>query len=134
MTEKTTDIQKRETKAPAKAERTRSRRTFIPPTDIYEKEDGLVLVADMPGVDENSVSVTLEDDVLTISGHVDEQKLEGYEPVYREYRVGDYERAFVLSEDVDRERIEATIKNGVLRLFLPKSETARPRKIAVKSG
>jgi HSP20 family molecular chaperone IbpA len=115
------------------AERTRDRPTFVPRVDIYESDGKIVLVADMPGVDEKSVDITLENNVLTISGDVEPIQSEGYDLAYAEYRVGDYQRSFSLSDQVDQENIEATLKDGVLRLSLPKAGPTT-KKIAVKTG
>jgi HSP20 family protein len=115
------------------AERTRTSRVYMLRVDIYEQDDETVLVADMPGVDEDSVDITLEKNVLTIKGYVEEM-MEGYGLAYSEYGVGDYERTFALSDEVDRNKIQASMKEGVLRLVLPKAEEARTRKITVKTG
>ena len=115
------------------AERTRSRLAFVPRTDIYETNEAIVLVTDMPGVDESTLDITLENDVITINGYVEMAYPEGYGLAYGEYRVGDYERSFTLSSKVDRNKIEATVKDGVLRLYLPKAEPSM-RKIAVSAG
>ena len=115
------------------AERTRSRLAFVPRTDIYETHEAIVLVTDMPGVDESTLDITLENDVLTLNGCVEMAYPEGYGLAYGEYRVGDYERSFTLSSKVDRDKIEATVKDGVLRLYLPKAEPSM-RKIAVSAG
>lgn len=115
------------------AERTRARLAFVPRADIYETNEAIVLVTDMPGVDENSLDIMLEEDVLTINGYVEAAHPEGYGLAYAEYRVGDYQRRFTLSNKIDRNSIEATVKDGVLRLYLPKSEPAL-RKITVSAG
>ena len=115
------------------AERTRSRLAFVPRADIYETNEAIVLLTDMPGADENSLDIMLENDVLTINGYVDTAYPEGYGLSYGEYRVGDYQRSFTLSNKIDRDKIEATVKDGVLRLYLPKAEPAT-RKIAVAAG
>ncbi len=127
------DAEKREV-AEAGAERTRDRLAFVPRADVYETEEAIVVVADMPGVDAESVDITLEDNVLTINGYVEPEPPEGYNLVYAEYRVGDYLRAFRLSDQIDRDGIEATVKDGVLRLYLPKVAEAKTRKITVKTG
>ena len=127
------DTEKREIE-PSGTERTRDRLAFLPRADIYENGEAIAVVADMPGVDESSLDITLEDDVLTINGYVEATEPEGYRLAYAEYRVGDYQRAFKLSNQIDQDAIEATLKNGVLRLHLPKVTEARMRKIAVKTG
>ena len=115
------------------AERTRARAAFVPRLDIYETNDNIVLLADMPGVDETSVDITLEQNVLTINGYVEPVEPEGYRLAYAEYRVGDYQRSFTLSDQIDQDKIEATVKNGVLGLHLPKAEPTT-KKIIVKAG
>jgi HSP20 family molecular chaperone IbpA len=125
------DLQK--TENVAAAERIRNVKTFVPRVDIYETKNSLVLVADMPGVDETTVDVELEKNVLTIAGRVDAEKPAGG-MMYSEYETGDYERAFTLSDEIDRDKIAATVKNGVLRLELPKAEKAKPKKIAITAA
>ena len=115
-------------------ERTPDRPVFVPPADIYETRDNIVVVAEMPGVAPDGVDITLERRVLTIRGRNAGNEPTGYQRVYSEYADGDYERVFTLSENIDRDRIEATLKDGVLHLVLPKSETAKPRKIELKAS
>ena len=117
----------------SEAERTRAKPAFIPRVDIYETNDAVALIADMPGVDENSVDITLEKNVLTINGYVEPEHPEGYSLAYAEYRVGDYQRSFNISNEIDQENIEATMKDGVLHLHLPKAEPTT-KKIAVQSA
>lgn len=127
------DAEKREV-AETGAERTRDRLAFVPRADVYETDDEIVVVADMPGVDANSVDITLEENVLTINGYVEPEPPEDLSLAYAEYRVGDYLRAFTLSDQIDRDGIEATVKDGVLRLRLPKAEAAKMRKIPITAG
>lgn len=110
------------------------RKVYMPRTDIYETNDAVVLVADMPGVDENAVDITLEKSVLTIKGKTNSAPPEGYKTAYVEYADGDYERAFTLSDEVSREGILAVVKNGVLRLTLPKAGPTKSHKIEVKAS
>jgi HSP20 family protein len=133
MAEQTMEVQKQEVEAPAGVERASARRVYVPRVDIYEAGDEVILTADMPGVDEQSVDITLEKNVLMIEGRVEMERPEGYDLAYAEYGIGDYHRTFALSNEVDQGRIEATVKNGVLRLVLPKSEVAKTRKIAVRA-
>jgi HSP20 family protein len=114
-------------------ERTRARRAFIPRTDIYETNDAIFVVADMPGVDEHSVDITLEKNILTIQGLVEPVYPEGYSVAYAEYEDGDYQRKFTLTNQVDQDKIEATLHAGVLRLKLPKIVPTQ-RKISVKAN
>ncbi|MEN4042909.1 MAG: Hsp20/alpha crystallin family protein [Anaerolineaceae bacterium] len=115
-------------------ERTRDRQVYIPRADIYETDDAMIVLADVPGVDEKSVDITIDKNVLTINAFVEEEQPENYRCTYAEYGVGDYERRFILSNQVDRDGIEASVKDGVLRLRLPKSKEAKARKISVSAG
>ena len=136
MSEETKEIQVQDMEkqvAETEAERTRDRPAFVPRADIYETDEAIYLVADMPGVDEHSLDITLEKGVLTLNGAVEPEAPEGFSLTYAEYRVGDYVRSFSLSDEIDQEAIEATLKDGVLRLKLPKILEARIKKIAVKA-
>ncbi|WP_119458708.1 Hsp20/alpha crystallin family protein [Rhodospirillaceae bacterium SYSU D60014] len=115
-------------------ERTHARAVFVPRTDIYETEESIILLAEMPGVAPDAVDITLEKRLLTIHGHAGDQEHEGYRQIYAEYAEGDYERVFTLSEDIDQDRIEASQSDGILRLVLPKAEPAKARKIQVKAA
>jgi HSP20 family protein len=115
-------------------EKTRAGRFFLPEVDIEELSDSLKMWADMPGVKQSDVEVTLNNGVLTIVGTVSTDTYEDLKPVYTEYNVGNYFRRFELNEDIDHQRIQAAMKDGVLELTLPKSERARPRQIEVKGG
>lgn len=113
-------------------ERTRERISFVPRADIYETDEDVFVIADMPGVDGNSIDITLEKNILTIVGTTNLKKPEGYSLVFAEYEVGDYERSFRLTDQIDRDGIEAVHKDGVLRLVLPKAERAKVRKINIQ--
>lgn len=115
-------------------EATRPGRCYQPNADIGEKPDGVWLTVDLPGVDQSSVDVELDDGVLTIEGRVAVDEYEDLHPLYSEYNVGNFERRFRVSNRVDPKAIEARIEQGVLHLFLPKPEEARPRTIAVTAG
>ena len=120
--------------AQERTERTRSRRVHAPATDIYETDGGLVLMVDLPGIVPDAVHVMLEQNVLTIRAHTEDRPPPGYSLVHQEYLPGDFERAFTLSDEIDAERIEARVTDGVLRLFLPKVGPAATRRIQVRSG
>ncbi|HPL63887.1 MAG: Hsp20/alpha crystallin family protein [Syntrophales bacterium] len=128
------DVQAQKTEAPVDAERTRHKRVYLPNVDIVEKKDAIIVFADMPGVDEKSVNITLEKNVLTIGGSVEVEHYKGYDLSFAEYGIGDYERAFTVSEAIDREKIEASVSNGVLKLVLPKTEPMKPKKIEVRAS
>ncbi|MCB0164635.1 MAG: Hsp20/alpha crystallin family protein [Anaerolineae bacterium] len=127
----TQDVEKQEVQVAEGTERTRPGRAYVPRADIYEIEEALVVLADMPGVDQNSLDITLEKNVLSIRGHVETQNPDNYNLAYAEYEVGDYERNFTLSDGIDTDNISASIKNGVLQINLPKSGPAKARKINV---
>ncbi len=114
-------------------ERTRECCCFIPRTDIYEYDNTIVLVLDMPGIHKNAIEITLEKDILEVKGFSQIEEFEGLSLVRIEYEPGDYERKFRVSDSIDREKIKAAYINGVLRIELPKAENAKMRKIAVKS-
>ena len=128
------EVEKQEITAAEDTERTRDCQCFVPRADIYEVDDQIVVVADIPGVSEDSIEITLEKNFLTINAYVDPVEHEGYALTWSEYEVGDYQRSFRLSDEIDRNKIEATIKDGVLRLYMPKAGEAQARKISVKAG
>ncbi len=109
------------------AERTRERVVFQPPSDIYESENEYVLVADVPGASKDTLDIDLENNVLTIHASVRDHTPDGYTPAYREYTVGDFERSFRLSDEIDRDSIRARFDQGVLTLTLPKAQPTRKR-------
>lgn len=108
------------------------RLVFTPPIDIFETDDGLVLHADLPGVSIKTLELQVQDNKLTLFGRVvhpvvpKEARL-----LHQEYAVGDFLRSFILSDEVDHERITATMNNGVLKVVLPKAPQAKPRRIEV---
>lgn len=112
-------------------EGTRPGRCYQPNADIGEKADGVWLTVDLPGVDQDSVEVELNEGVLNIEGRVAVGEYDDLRPVYSEYNVGNFERRFRVSNRLDPRGIRARIEHGVLHLFLPKPEEARPRTIAV---
>jgi HSP20 family protein len=117
----------------APAEQTRPGLVFTPAVDIFETEKEITLLADMPGVKSEDLNIDLRDNMLTLDGDV--KPPEGTEEVdvIREYQTGNYYRQFTLSQVIDQAKIDAELKDGVLRLRLPKVEAATPRRIAVKS-
>jgi HSP20 family protein len=115
-------------------EKTRAGRYFRPDVDIYESSDAIHMRADMPGVKDQDVEVTLEKGILTIDGKVVAENYHGLSPLYTEYNVGNYFRQFELNETLDESKVSAKMKDGVLELVLPKAEAAKPRRIEVKVG
>lgn len=114
-------------------EQVRPGRYYVPEVDITEDADGLRLLADMPGVEPDKVSVELQDGVLTIQGEVSMQPYEGLTPVYSEYRVGNFLRTFSMPSQYryEPDRIAAKLVDGVLEVYIPKAEAAKPRRILV---
>ena len=106
-------------------------RVFLPLTDIFETDQALTVVLEMPGVNKESVEVGVENDVLTINGQIDFSKYEGLQPLYIEYNIGNYSRSFQISSKIDQDGIKAELKDGVMTLVLPKAEKAKPRRISV---
>jgi HSP20 family protein len=125
---------KAKAEVPTTAERVRPGRVFLPAVDIFETPEALVLVADMPGVSGDKVALDLKENHLTISGEVGPPLGEGETIVEQEYFSGDFHREFHLGSIIDQTKIDATMKDGVLHLVLPKVEKAKPRKIQVKVG
>jgi len=115
----------------AKEEKTIPGRYFAPCADIYETEEVLAVVLEMPGVEKKDLDVGLENGVLRVDGRIDFSKYKDMEPVYSEYNVGHYARSFALSDKIDQEKISANLEEGVLTLTLPKAKHAQPRKIAI---
>jgi HSP20 family protein len=131
---KTIEVKNETGLEPEKTERIRDRKVYTPRTDIYETKEDLVLVMDIPGADEKSVDIMLEKDVLTVNAYPVFVRPEQLTLAYAEYGEGDYQRSFSLSNEIDREHIEAKVSNGVLYLRLPKAPAAKPHKIAVNAG
>lgn len=127
------ELQKQEETPAEEMERTRSRRSFVPRADIYETENEIIVLTDVPGANENTVDITLEKNILSITAFVEPAIPSGFEIAYAEYEEGDYQRSFRISDEIDRDKIEAVVRDGVLRLRLPKSQEAKTKKITVKS-
>jgi HSP20 family molecular chaperone IbpA len=105
---------------------------LVPAVDIIEDAEGIVLAADLPGVAKEDVALCVEADTLTLEGVVKLGEAPTMQPVYAEVGVARYRRSFVLGRDLDTSRIEAEMKNGVLRVRVPKQERAKPRRIDVR--
>ncbi len=128
------EIQAREKKDVSTPEQTKPGLLFTPAVDIFENDQGLTVVADLPGVKPQNLGIDLRKDTLSIIGDVESPESPGETDHIREFRTGRFFRQFTLSEVVDQNKIEASLKNGVLRLRLHKVEKAVPRKIAVQAG
>jgi HSP20 family molecular chaperone IbpA len=115
----------------SKEEKTVPARYYVPTTDIYETEDALTLVMEMPGVDKQAVDINVENDILRVEARIDFSKYEGLEPLYTEYNIGYFARSFTLSNKIDRQQISAQLDDGVLTLTLKKAKEALLRRIPV---
>jgi HSP20 family protein len=133
-TDKTQGLQARDRRDVATTEATRPGVLLMPPVDIFENADALTVLADMPGVTPGRLTIDLHEGVLTITGQTATPEGGHEVAVLHEYQAGTFQRSFTLSETIDQERIQATLKNGVLRLRLPKAERAKPRQIAIQTG
>lgn len=109
-------------------------RAVLPAVDVFEDAAGITLLADMPGVSRERLELKVEGESLLIEGSVFPNTPEGLEAIYAEVRVPRYRRSFTLSRELDTNRIEANLKDGVLKLRIPKQAHAQPRKIAVTAG
>lgn len=110
----------------------RDTQAMTPRVDVLEDDTGITVIADMPGVSKDSLDIRVENDALSIEGTVSAATPEAMEAMYAEVRTARYRRSFTLSRELDSGRIEAQLKDGVLRVRIPKHEQARPQRISVK--
>jgi HSP20 family protein len=129
MSDKTVEVNQSENND--NSEPIRNRRVFLPRADIIETGEQYQIIADVPGADENSVNITLDKNILTIEAKNASVHPDGYTIVLSEFGVGDYARRFVISDQIDREKIEASVKNGVLRMILPKAGPEKSQTIKI---
>jgi HSP20 family protein len=130
-----TEIQKTEKAGvPTVPEQTRPGPIYSPSVDIFENDNSITVLADMPGVKAQDLKIDLRESVLTLSGRVSSPEGQKEMDVLREYHTGTFLRQFTLSETIDQAKIDAKLADGVLRLELPKVEKARPRQISVRTG
>jgi HSP20 family protein len=115
----------------SKDEKTVPVRYYVPTTDIFETDDALTVVMELPGVEKQAIDVSVENDALRIDARIDFTKYEGLEPLYTEYAVGHFARSFTLSNKIDQQQIGAQLDDGVLTLTLKKAKEALPRRIAI---
>jgi|SRR5688572_22035632 HSP20 family protein len=125
--------QQQQANLPARGENAGELPTLTPPTDVYETADAYTMLLEMPGADPESLDVTLDKQMLTVSARATPWNPPNFTLVYGEYQLGNYERAFSLSDQIDEENIDAVFELGVLRLKLPKSKQSRAKKISVKA-
>jgi len=116
----------------SKGEKTVPSRYFVPSTDIYETEEALQLVMEVPGVDRKDIDIRLEEDVLRVEARIDMSKYDGMEPLYTEYNIGHFARAFSLSHRIDQQQITASLDDGVLTVTLKKVQQVLPRRIEIR--
>ncbi|HDD61971.1 MAG TPA: Hsp20/alpha crystallin family protein [Chloroflexi bacterium] len=110
------------------------RTTFVPRADIYETDEDVTIIVEMPGVSEDSIEISLEKNILAINAKSTFEAPDGYTLAFAEYEAGDYERSFRITDQINRDKIDASFKAGVLSLILPKAEKAKVQKITVKPG
>ena len=115
----------------SKEEKTTPVRYYVPATDIYETDEVLTVLMEVPGVERKDIDINLENDVVRVEGRVNPSKYDGFEPLYTEYNVGHFARSFTLSSKIDQQRIGAQLEDGVLTLTLPKVKEAQLRRISV---
>ena len=132
MTEKEMQVSKKKEVQQA-GEPTKTERQFLPAVDIFETDEAVTVLAEMPGVDKGGVDINLEDDVLTLKGKREGGIGKDEVVLLKEYESGSYLRRFTVSESIDQEKIEASMQDGILTLKLPKVAPAKPRKIEVKA-
>lgn len=128
------EVQKQELVQNGEFERLSPKTTFVPRADIYETDEDVVVILDMPGGNQDSIDITLENNILSITGESTFEAPEGYSEVFSEYETGDYERSFRITDQIDRQKIDATYKDGVLFLTLPKADKAKAQKISINAG
>jgi len=130
-----TEIQKTDKPGvPTIPEQTRPGPVYTPAADIFENDNSITVLADMPGVRAEDLKIDLHESVLTLTGHVGKPEKPGESDVLREYHSGTFFRQFTLAETIDQSKIDARLTDGVLRIELPKFESARPRQITVKAN
>jgi HSP20 family protein len=129
-----TSMEKSEKAVPATVEQTRSGPVYSPAVDIFESDQSITVLADMPGVKADDLTIDLRESVLTLTGRVTPAESAKENDVLREYREGTFLRQFSLAETIDQSKIDAQLKDGVLRVELPKVAKAKPRQITVRAG
>ena len=115
-----------------KEEKTVPARYFVPNADIYETDDAITVVLEVPGVEKKDIDIKIENDVVRIEARIDFSKYDGLDPIYSEYNIGHYARAFTLSDRIDQNGIGAELNDGVLTLTLKKAKEALPRRITIQ--
>jgi len=131
----TIDLEKREQheiKTTAAEQMNYSGQAYSPDVDIYASDDEVYFAADLPGVKKGDVSIVVDEtDTLVIRAKNSHEEPEG--PAIRQFRIGDYYRAFQISEEYDKEKVQAKLDNGLLQITIPKKESAKPKKIEIKA-
>ena len=126
-------LQKKEAITKDQGEPTKAGICYLPTVDIFETSDTITLMADLPGVHKEQLDINVEDKHLTITGPVKENESR-FQPLYTEYETGGFTRSFKLGDTIDQTKINATLKNGVLTLVLPKADRLKPRKIEIATS
>ena len=127
------DMTATDEQARQRVEHMTARTVFTPKVDLYETQDSITLLADVPGVNESGINIVLDGNLLTINAYTQVEKQQGLNLIHSEWDTADFQRVLTLSDDVDREGIKAKIKNGVLRLTLPKRAQSKIKKVTVQA-
>jgi HSP20 family molecular chaperone IbpA len=134
MSNQVQTAERRDVREQGDARREPQQPSVVPPVDVYEDDGSITLLADLPGASRDRLHVRVDGETLSIEAEAVTPTPEGMELVYAEAQVPSYRRQFTLSRELDASRIEASLKDGVLRLRIPKSEEAKPRRIEVKAA
>ena len=133
MTTNEIELKKTETAEPQKIDREQAYPLRTPKTDIYETHDSFVIIAEVPGVETQNMDITLTNNILTLDARVTASHTDEQDPVYQEYIAGDFRRVFTLGDDINRDKIHASLKNGLVRITLPKAAETQPKKINIET-
>lgn len=134
MTATTTDKKEVSTRESGEIQQRESETVLRPPVDIFEDSEGITLLADMPGVGKERLNLHVDNDSLIVEGDASVPMPEGMEALYADVQATRYRRSFALSSELDTERIDASLNDGLLRVRIPKRAEVRPRKIEVQVG
>jgi HSP20 family molecular chaperone IbpA len=134
MAETTAERKEVATPATGEVQRREPETVLRPPVDIFEDAEGITLVADMPGVNKERLHLQVDNDSLTVEGEASVDMHEGMEAIYADVHATRFRRSFALSGELDADEIDASLKDGVLRVRIPKRAEVRPRKIEVRAG
>ena len=134
QTARNREMERQQDQVLQQSEASRPERSLVPPVEIYEEDDALYLVADMPGVTKDTLDVEIGNQVLEIEGRITVDMPENVTPMFAEIRASRYARRFTLGDDIDTGNAEASIRDGVLTVKLPKQDSHRRRRIDIQTA